>query len=122
MRTFLRAIVLVPIAIIAIAFAVANRHSVTISLDPFSAGEPAYALSGPLFLVIFVLLMAGIVIGGIATWLGQVRYRKAARRAQAEIDESRAENDRLRTEIDILTRRARESRDNVPALALPDLS
>ena len=108
MKTFLKAIVLVPIAILAIAFAVANRQVIAISFDPFSAGDPAVVLAAPLFLLVFLLLAAGVVIGGAASWLGQGRYRTAARRAAAEAREAQAENARLRTELDIQSRQNRQ--------------
>jgi uncharacterized integral membrane protein len=68
-----------------IALAVANRHSVTISLDPFAGGEPAVAVTLPLFALIFVLLIVGVVIGGAATWLRHGRWRWMARRLEAEL-------------------------------------
>ncbi|WP_165361370.1 lipopolysaccharide assembly protein LapA domain-containing protein [Lichenibacterium ramalinae] len=111
MKTFQRAVglvLLVPIAILAIAFAVANRQVIAISFDPFSSGEPVFVLAAPLFLLVFLLLAAGVVIGGVASWLGQARYRTAARRFGAEAREAQAENARLRTELDILSRQNRE--------------
>ena len=111
MKTFLRAVGLVLlalIAILAIAFAVANRQVVAISFDPFSSGDPVFVLAAPLFLLVFLLVAAGVVIGGVASWLGQGRYRTGARRASAEAREAQAENARLRTELDILSRRDRE--------------
>ena len=121
MRGLLKAIVLVPIAIVAVAFAVANRQVVTISFDPFSPSEPAFALVAPLFLLIFLLLMAGVIIGGVATWLGQARHRRAARRAQAEADELRSEAERLRTELAIQARQNQDSsKARLPALAAYD--
>ena len=42
-RKIVFAVVLVPLAIVIVALAVANRGSVTVSLDPFSAAEPAVA-------------------------------------------------------------------------------
>ena len=41
MRKFIAAIILVPLAILIVMFAVANRGSVAISLDPFSAAAHA---------------------------------------------------------------------------------
>lgn len=121
MKGLLKAIVLVPIAIVAVAFAVANRQVVSISFDPFSPSEPAFAFVAPLFLLIFLLLMAGVIIGGVASWLGQARYRKAARRAQADADELRTENERLRTELAIQARQVQDTnRARLPALAAYD--
>jgi uncharacterized integral membrane protein len=34
-------LIVVPLAVVIIAFAVANRQSVTVSFDPFSATSPA---------------------------------------------------------------------------------
>ena len=117
MRTVLKAIVLVPIAILALAFAVANRQVVSISFDPFSPDTPAFALVAPLFLIVFLLIMAGVLIGGVAAWLGQSRHRKAARRAEADTDDLRAENQRLKTELAIQARQVSESRQKaLPAL------
>jgi len=79
-------LVFLPLAIILIALSVANRHSVTISLDPFGGGaaEPALSLSAPLFLVIFLTLLVGVVIGGVATWISQGKWRKTARLSRRE--------------------------------------
>ena len=66
LRKIVAAIILVPLAIIIVAFAVANRQSVTVSFDPFSAEAPAASLSLPLFALVIGLLIAGVVIGGVA--------------------------------------------------------
>jgi uncharacterized integral membrane protein len=36
MRKFLNAVVWIPLAVILVVFAVANRHLVTVSFDPFN--------------------------------------------------------------------------------------
>jgi len=48
-RKIIAAIILVPLAVVIIAFAVANRQIATVSLDPFSAEHPAASLTLPLF-------------------------------------------------------------------------
>jgi uncharacterized integral membrane protein len=108
MRKFLAVAVLVPLAVIIVIFAVANREVVTISLDPFNTDHPAYALKLPLFVLIFVLVAFGVVVGGFAAWLRQHRWRVRARRAEAEARD-------LRTRLD-----AEQSRAKVPAV--PDRS
>src|SRR5690242_7251129 len=75
MIRFLKALILLPIAILIILLAVANRAPVQLSLDPFSQDAPEIATNLPLFAVIFASVMVGIVIGGTATWLSQGKHR-----------------------------------------------
>jgi uncharacterized integral membrane protein len=76
---FLRWLIFVPVALLAILIAVANRQPVTFSLDPFDPLKPAIGLTMPLALVIILAMFVGILIGGFSSWRqGRV---KAARRA-----------------------------------------
>lgn len=84
-RKVVTAVILVPLAIAIVAFAVANRQMVTVSFDPFSSANPAYAASLPLFVLIFILLILGVIIGGIAAWLRQAKWRRLARRLEGEV-------------------------------------
>jgi hypothetical protein len=91
LRKFFAVVVLLPLAVILVAFAVANRQFVSLSLDPFGSGDSALSLSLPLFALAFALLIAGIIIGGIGAWFGQRKWRRQARWLGAE-------NRRLREE------------------------
>jgi uncharacterized integral membrane protein len=93
------AVVLIPLAVLIVALAVANRQIVTVSFDPFSAAEPAVLLRAPLFVLVFVLVIAGVIIGGVASWLRQSGWRRAARIREAELQSARNEVDRLRREL-----------------------
>lgn len=84
MRRTLTFIIVVPLALIIIAFAVANRQIVTVSFDPFSTDNPAYSSTLPLFLLIFVLVIFGVIVGGTAAWLRQSKWRRIARKLDAE--------------------------------------
>ncbi len=95
-RRFVTALILVPLAIVLISFAVANRQTVVVSLDPFDSAHPALSVSLPLFALILVLVVGGVILGGAAAWLRQSRWRRAARRAEAQARELRAENDQLK--------------------------
>ncbi len=97
MRKFLTAFVLVPLAIVIVMFAVANREMVTVSFDPFDIAQPASAPKMPLFILIFVLVGVGVLIGGIAAWLKQHKWRTRARRAEADVRRLRAELDAQRS-------------------------
>jgi uncharacterized integral membrane protein len=90
LRKILTAIVVIPLALILIVFAVANRHSVTVSLDPFASNEPAVSFTLPLFALIIVVLIVGVLIGGTATWLRQGRWRWIAQRFEADLRNLRA--------------------------------
>ncbi len=79
-----RVVVLVPLALVIVLFAVANRHYVTVSFDPFSSARPAYLATVPLFVLIFMLVILGVVVGGAAAWLRQSRWRRQTRRLEAE--------------------------------------
>lgn len=82
LNRFLTVVIFIPLAILLIALAVANRATVAFTIDPFNPGNPGLTVSLPLFVLLFATLMLGIVIGSLATWWRQGRYRKAARRSQ----------------------------------------
>ena len=91
MRRILRWIVGLPIAILVIAFAIANRRWVTLSFDPFSADAPKVAMDMPLWLLFFAGIFLGLIVGWIAAWFAQGKHRKAAREARAEASKLQSE-------------------------------
>ena len=97
MRKIVTAVVLIPLGIVIVMFAVANREIITVSFDPFDSANPASAVRMPLFILIFVLVGLGILIGGIAAWLKQHKWRARARRAEADLRRLRAELDARRS-------------------------
>jgi uncharacterized integral membrane protein len=99
MHKFLTALVVVPLGLIFIVFAVANRHLVTLSLDPLNASDPTEGITLPLFAVIIGFSILGVIAGGVATWIRQRHWRRAARRHQAEAIEARSQLADLRASI-----------------------
>lgn len=89
MGKFLKTLVIVPLALVLLAFAVANRHLVAVSFNPFDSSDASLALTLPLFIVIIAAAVLGVIAGGIAVWFGQRRWRRAARRYEAEASEAR---------------------------------
>jgi uncharacterized integral membrane protein len=87
--------VLVPIAIIILMFAVANREIITVSFDPFSTVQPALSFTMPLFVLIFILVIFGVILGGFAAWLRQAKYRRHVRLLETEVRVLRGENEAL---------------------------
>jgi uncharacterized integral membrane protein len=91
MRKIAAVLILVPLAILMVMFAVANRGSVPVSLDPFSADAPALSVRVPLFLALLLALIVGVFAGGVAAWLGQSKWRRAARRLERDLRAARAD-------------------------------
>jgi uncharacterized integral membrane protein len=96
MRSIARAIILIPIALAAVAFAVANKEPVSVSFDPFAVGVTDFKIDTPLFVVVFAFLILGVLLGGIATWISQGRHRRAERMHRRDVERLRADIDRLR--------------------------
>lgn len=83
-------VILVPVAVVLIALAVANRGLASFTVDPFHPGNPALTVQMPLFVYLFAALALGMVIGALITWLRQGRYRAQARRRGHEVERLRA--------------------------------
>ena len=79
-------LLLAPLAIVLVVLAVANRGMVDFTLDPFNPGNPALTYSLPLFLLLFLALAVGMVLGSLVTWFKQGRYRKLARQRAIEAE------------------------------------
>ena len=90
-RKIIAALVLVPLGIVLIAFAVANRQQITVSFDPFNPAQPIYSTTVWLFVPIFAALILGVAIGGCASWLRHGRWRRMARRFERELAKLRNE-------------------------------
>jgi uncharacterized integral membrane protein len=84
MRKFFTGLVLIPLGVIFVVFAVANRHPVTVSFDPFNSTDPSLGVRLPLFVVIIAVAILGVVAGGTATWFRQRHWRRAPRRPEAQ--------------------------------------
>ena len=76
MRKFLKALILVPLALLIVIFALANRQSVT--SPSIRSATTTIAFSLPLFVLAFILVIVGVIIGGVAAWLRQHKWRRAA--------------------------------------------
>jgi uncharacterized integral membrane protein len=88
-RRFLRALVMIPVAAVLVGLAIANRQPVTVSFDPFDSSDPDLALSVPLYVAGFTVLIAGVVLGGFAAWLKQGKRRRTGSRLAAEVSHRR---------------------------------
>lgn len=119
-RNVVTAIIVVPLAIVVVAFAIANRQVVTVSFDPFSSTTPAYAATLPLFVLIFVLVILGVILGGVAAWLRQAAWRRTARRLDADVRTLHQELEAMRRRaVEEEARREAAVRSTLPAVAPP---
>jgi lipopolysaccharide assembly protein A len=66
--------------VVVVAFAVANRMPVAVSLAPLPI-----VLELPVYGVFLLGLVLGGLLGGIALWLGSARYRWRARRLRNQV-------------------------------------
>jgi uncharacterized integral membrane protein len=96
LRRIISILIVVPLTVIIVAFAVTNRQLVTVSFDPFSSTNPAYAATLPLFVLIFVLMIFGVLIGGVAVWIRQTKWRRTARKLDGEVRTLHQEMDAIR--------------------------
>jgi len=111
MRKFVTALIVIPAGLFFIIFAVANRHLVTVSFDPFNSVTPTVAVTLPLFVVIIAFAMLGVLAGGMASWFRQGKWRRAARQHEADARQARSQLADLRGQL------AREQQPRFPALA-----
>jgi uncharacterized integral membrane protein len=118
-RKIVKALILIPLAIVLISFAVANRETVTVSFDPFDRAEPAFSVALPLYVLILALVIAGVIVGGVAAWLRQGKWRWRARLAESQARELRTENDQLKRRDTSVPPGSPPAVDQVPRLSIP---
>ena len=76
-RKVLKSMLMIPTAVVLVALAVANRQPVTVSFDPFDPSDLDLAMTVPLYVVGFTVLIAGVVLGGIAVRLKQGKWLRS---------------------------------------------
>ncbi|MBI1867476.1 MAG: DUF1049 domain-containing protein [Methylocystis sp.] len=97
MRSVLRIVVFVPLGLLLLFFAMANRGQVRIALDPLPGGDVSGpGFDAPLFLVVLASVALGVVAGSVSSWFKHRRHRRAAKEARAAAKQARAEADQLR--------------------------
>lgn len=99
-RRLLALFVAFPLGAILIAIAVSNRQPVALILDPFVPENPALAIELPFYTYLLGALVVGVILGGMATWMGQSRWRQTARAQGQRAQRWQAEADRLTRERD----------------------
>jgi hypothetical protein len=101
-RKLILALVIVPLGVVLIALAVVNREPAVLILDPFGGAESSFSLQAPFFLFLLGAFALGLVVGGIASWLTQGKWRRTAREEAREARDWRRQADRLENELETL--------------------
>jgi len=96
-RKVLSLVVFLPLGVLLVVLAVANRAPVTLALNPFNPADQALCVSAPFFVFLIIAVMAGVLLGGIVTWFSQGKHRKTARNQSRVAQQWQAEADRQKT-------------------------
>jgi uncharacterized integral membrane protein len=78
-------LIALPIGLILIVFSVSNRDGVVVSFSPLP-----YEMSIPLFLLVFVIFVVGVLVGGLLGWMGGHGARRRSRERRRRIMELEA--------------------------------
>jgi hypothetical protein len=98
LKRVLTLLIAFPLGAVLVAIAVSNRQPVGLILDPFKPENPALSVELPFYLYLLGALVVGVILGGMATWMGQSRWRQTARAQGQRAARWQAEADRLARE------------------------
>ena len=73
-------LLLLPLIVLFVAFAIANRHIVTLSLDP-----TPISIRAPLYSFVLAGIFVGLLAGGLIAWLRAGRWRSQLRDEQRSV-------------------------------------
>ncbi len=112
MRRVLNWVIWLPVTILVIGFAVANRQWVDVSFDPFDATQPFASIGMPLWALLFCGLFIGAIAGWSICWIGQGKWRRSTRDALRELRRANDEAASLKREAPLA--------ENLPAITTAD--
>lgn len=92
-------LIMAPLFVAAVVFALNNKSGVTLNLWPFGL-----MVELPIYLAMFFVLGLGVLIGGVVAWLGQGRVRSNLRAQAYEGEVARRELKTEREKLDTATR------------------
>ncbi|AUH34604.1 LapA family protein [Paracoccus tegillarcae] len=96
---FIRLFFVIVLAIVLIGIALANRQDVTLNAFPANFGqylEGSWSIQLPLFLVIFLAIAFGVVIGFIWEYLREAHIRRQSRQRATHVAQLEREVSTLR--------------------------
>ncbi len=111
---YVRYCILGVIALALILIAVANRQIVTVQLEPFGLGAPfPQPIDVPLFLVIFVSALGGMIAGFMMEWIRERKHRRVISDQSREASDLKREVRRLAEKVE---KTDKDALSPVPAL------
>lgn len=96
---FIRLLFVALLAIVLIAIALANREMVTLTAFPANFGQylgGTWSVNLPLFLVIFLAILFGVVVGLLWEWLREAHIRRESRLRASQVAQLEREVGHLR--------------------------
>ena len=91
---YLSWLITVPLAVLAVLFAVSNMQAVNLSLWPLP-----FEMQTALFVVVLLTLVLGFLAGGFVAWTSASRHRHAVRRATRRVQELTTELQEVRARL-----------------------
>ncbi|WP_019219246.1 lipopolysaccharide assembly protein LapA domain-containing protein [Bartonella florencae] len=85
-KHILFAIILVIPTAFLVAFILANRQMVTLTLDPFQTNSENFTYHAPFFIWLFIFFGLGILLGGLNNWFTYHKCKKKLKKSKAEIE------------------------------------
>lgn len=101
-----------PLAVIAVIFAVANRQTAQIDLWPFPL-----MLDLPVYLAVLGALLLGLLLGALLAGTASLRWRRQARLARRTADQRGREAEHLREQLQALEQSRAAPATEAPAPA-----
>jgi len=89
----MRGVVLIPLLVLMVLFALTNTEPVRLGLFPL--GHLPFDV--PLSVALLLAMGLGFFLGGLRVWISDLRHRRAARRAEAEVRLLEAKHQELRS-------------------------
>jgi Lipopolysaccharide assembly protein A domain len=95
MLRFLKLLFILPIAAVILSLCFLNRSWVRLVYWPEMLGGEQ-AVNIPLFGALIAMMMIGVIVGSLATWLTQSGHRRAERKYKQEAEKLKSEAERLK--------------------------
>ena len=101
LKKFFWIAIMAPVGVMLVTLMVVNRHMVGFIYNPFVSHQFAQRIELPFFYFLLGALIIGSIIGAIATWFGQGRWRKVARKRSKEARDMRKKADELMQQVEM---------------------